>query len=343
VDDQLTTTLTRLAPGSVIRDAIERVMHAGRGTLLLLGDNPEAGRISSGGFHLDVDTTAQRVAELAKMDGAIVLSEDLRRIRAANVHLMPDPHVPTLETGTRHRTAERVARQLQTATVAVSASTRSITVYVAGQRHVLDDVHILLSRANQALATLERYRSRLDEHLNILTNLELEDGATLRDVAVCLQRAEMVSRIGREVRTHVALLGTEGRLVQLQLNELEVGTDIRTLLLADYHTGDDQSQVRSLERLERLADDKLLDLDAVAGVVTTPDGRLDRTVTATGARILTHVPRLPPQTARTLAATFGSAAALADASETTLAAVPGVGPVRARRVTETIERLRNRR
>ncbi len=188
-------TLAKVAPGTPLREGLDRIVKAKMGALVVVGDGPEVLSICSGGFLLDAAFSPQRLSELGKMDGAIILAGDTSRIARANVHLVPNPNVPTSETGTRHRTAERVARSIDVPVISVSEDMGVITVYVRGVRHVLQEVARLVNRANQALQTLERYKTRLDEVTAVLSTLEVEDIVTLRDVTSVLQRTEMVRRI----------------------------------------------------------------------------------------------------------------------------------------------------
>ena len=197
-------------------------------------DNVEA--ICDGGFSLDVRYAPTRLRELSKMDGAVVLSTDGSRIVRANVQLVPDPSIPTDESGTRHRSAERAAIQTGYPVISVSHSMSIVTVYVGGERHVLADSATILSRANQAIATLERYKTRLDEVSRQLSRAEIEDFVTLRDVMTVVQRLELVRRIGLEIDYDVVELGTDGRQLRLQLEELLGGNEAaRELIVRDYH------------------------------------------------------------------------------------------------------------
>ncbi|MDQ1422800.1 MAG: diadenylate cyclase, partial [Acidimicrobiaceae bacterium] len=216
----LHVTLAKVAPGTPLRDGLDRIVRAKMGALVVVGDGPEVLSICSGGFLLDAAFSPQRLSELGKMDGAIILAADASRIARANVHLVPNPNVPTSETGTRHRTAERVARSIDVPVISVSEDMGVITVYVRGVRHVLQEVARLVNRANQALQTLERYKTRLDEVTAVLSTLEVEDIVTLRDVTSVLQRTEMVRRIAQEIDGYIVELGTDARLIQLQLDEL---------------------------------------------------------------------------------------------------------------------------
>ena len=233
--DQLRAVLAAVAPGTALRDGLERILRGNTGGLVVLGYDRTVESLCTGGFPLDVEFSATRLRELAKMDGAIVVNDDLDRILRAAVHLVPDPSIPTEESGTRHRTAERVARQTGHPVISVSQSMRIIALYVDGRRYVLDDSAAILSRANQALATLERYKLRLDEVSGTLSALEIEDLVTVRDAIAVSQRLEMVRRIAGEIEGYVVELGTDGRLLSLQLDELMAGVEQeRELVVRDY-------------------------------------------------------------------------------------------------------------
>src|SRR2546423_1501445 len=233
--DPLRATLALMAPGTVLRDGLERILRGRTGALIVLGHDEMVESICTGGFPLDVEFSATRLRELCKMDGAVVLSTDGLRIVRAATHLMPDPAIPTEESGTRHRTAQRVAQQTGFPVISVSQSMRIVSLYIGDGRYVLESTSELLSRANQAIATLERYKSRLDEVSNALSALEIEDLVTVRDAAIVCQRLEMVRRIADEVTGQVVELGTDGRLLALQLDELMAGVDAdRELIARDY-------------------------------------------------------------------------------------------------------------
>ena len=214
-----------MAPGTPLRDGIDRIVRAKMGALVVVGDEPNVLAICSGGFLLDAEFTPQRLSELAKMDGAIIVSTDASRIARANVHLVPDPTVPTSETGTRHRTAERVAVSLGVPVISVSEEMSVINVYAGGMKRQLQDIGRLLDRANQALQTLERYKAKLDDATSALTALEIEDVVTVRDVAAVVQRGDMVRQIAAEIETMIIELGVDARLLRLQLDEVFTSLD----------------------------------------------------------------------------------------------------------------------
>ena len=234
-NEAMRNALARVAPGTPLRDGIDRIVRSKAGALLVLSDDPEVLAICSGGFLVDSPFSPQRLSELAKMDGAIIITEDGGRIARANVHLVPDPTVPTSETGTRHRTAERVARSLDVPVISASEEMGVINVYAGGTKRQLQEIGPLLDRANQALQTLERYKARLDDSINKLTALEIEDVVTVRDMVTVVQRGEMVHRIADEIETMIIELGLDARLLRLQLDEIYIDIDDELdLVIADY-------------------------------------------------------------------------------------------------------------
>jgi diadenylate cyclase len=279
------------------------------------------------------------------MDGAIVVADDLLRIVRAAVHLVPDPTIPTEESGTRHRTAERVAKQTGYPVISVSQSMRIIVLYVDGRRYVVDDSAAILSRANQALATLERYKLRLDEVAGTLSALEIEDLVTVRDAMAVTQRLEMVRRIAGEIEGYVVELGTDGRLLALQLDELMAGVEAeRELVIRDYipySSRRNRTTEDVLPELDQLSAGELLELPAIAKVVgfsSNPDA-LDAPVSPRGYRLLAKVPRLPRLVVDRLVEHFGSLQKLLAAGIDDLQVVEGVGETRARGVREGLSRL----
>ena len=343
LDDRLLEVLRQIAPGTVLRPGLERILRANTGALIVLGSPPQVEALFTGGFQIDVPFTAQRLSELAKMDGALGLDETASRILWANVHLMPDRAVPTMETGTRHRTAERVARQAGVPVVSVSHTMHTITLYVEEWRHVLEDVGSVLSRANQAVATLEHYRARFDEASTALDALELHGQATLRDVLALLGRAELVRRVARELEQHVAELGSEGRLLRLQLEELNAGVDDEERLSVRDHLrprpGWEVADV--LAELARLTPEELSDTAVVAKAIdlTGDPEALDAVQVPRGYRLLARVPQLPPSVVDQVVDRFGSLRVIQAAGLEDLEEVEGVGPGRARLLREGLRRL----
>jgi len=332
-----------VAPGTELRDGLERILRGRTGALIVLGYDDVVESICTGGFELDVEFSSTRLRELAKMDGAIVLDAKATRILRAAVQLLPDAAIETSESGTRHRTAERAAKQTGFPVISVSQSMRIVALYVGSQRYVLEDSDAILSRANQALATLERYKERLDEVAGTLSALEIEDLVTVRDVAAVVQRLEMVRRISGEISDYVIELGTNGRLLELQFDEMSggIGTGLE-LVIRDYL---DERSARTIDDvladLAALDSSQLLDLSLIARVLGL-GGRqgeaLDSAIAPRGYRMLMRIPRLPASVVSALVEHFGSLQKMLSATIEDLEVVDGVGAQRARAVREGLSR-----
>jgi diadenylate cyclase len=341
VNEAMRDALARVSPGTPLRDGIDRVVRSKAGALLVLSDDADVLSICSGGFLVDAPYSPQRLSELAKMDGAIIISSDGGRIARANVHLVPDPSVPTSETGTRHRTAERVARSLDVPVVSASEEMGVINVYAGGSKRQLQEVGHLLDRANQALQTLERYKVRLDDAITNLTAVEIEDVATLRDVVAVVQRGEMVHRIADEIETMIIELGIDARLLRLQLDELygEIDDEL-DLVVADYMPPG-RSVADTLAGMSRLDDDEVLNLRLAADALY-PGGDstdLGQEAAPKGLRLLHRVSRLPAEKATAIADHFGGLAKLQRATVDDLMSVDGVDEATARAIRETLSRV----
>jgi len=338
---ELRAALAQVSPGRPVRDGIDRILQAGMGGLVVIGDGPAVLNICSGGFLLDAAFSPQRLSELAKMDGALILAADGSRIARANVHLVPDSSVHTSETGTRHRTAERVARSLNVPVVAVSHRMNTITVYVGDHKHEIEPVPRLVNRANQAISTLERYRTRLDTDAAALSTLEIEDLVTIRDVINVVQVLEGVERIAEELERYIVELGEEGRLVRLQLVELVGGVQHdRRHIVRDYR-GDDKTVPldQVLDDLSALTTEDLIDPSEVAHAMRLPTTAVDAGIAPRGYRMLAKIPRLPDQVIQNIITRFGNLQKIMRATIDDLDDVEGVGATRAQSIKEGLSRL----
>ena len=340
----LRSTLAMMAPGTVLRDGLERIVLGRTGGLIVLGHDKVVDQTTGGGFTLDVELTATRLRELAKMDGAIICDATVTRIFKAAAQLMPDPAIPTDETGTRHRTADRIAKQTGMPVVSVSKSMSTIALYVAGRRYVLEDRAAILARADQAISTLERYKARFDTVTAALFALEIEDLVTVRDVALVAQRLEMVRRIAREIDGYVVELGTDGRLLKLQLEELVAGIEVeREVVLRDYVPSAAKGSkakpiTAAMAALELLTDGQLLDLAEIATALGLGPV-LDAASSPRGYRMLARVPRLTETIVERLVSHFRRLQPLLSASIDELQAVEGVGDTRARYIRDGLARI----
>lgn len=341
-DDRFIKTIKSLAPGTPFREGLENVLRAKMGALVLVGDSPEYLELVDGGFMLNCDFTPAGFYELAKMDGAIVLSHDTKKIVCANAQLVPDPSIPTIETGTRHRTAERVARQTGALVIGISQRRNIITVYQGNLRYTLKDISVILTRANQALQTLEKYRVILQRGLSTLNALEFENLVTLNDVAALIARAEHVSRIAGGIQRNILELGSEGRLVSMQMEELLSEEDEVLLLIKDYCLSTDgKSHEAAREQIAELPEDalesysicQLLGYNATANV-------LDMPVVPRGYRVLQRVPRLPFAVIENLVCSFKTLHRVYNASIAELDEVEGIGEIRAKTIRDSLKRIR---
>ncbi len=341
-DARFIKTIKTLAPGTTLRDGLENVLRAKMGALVLVSDSPASLDIVDGGFELNSEFTPAGFYELAKMDGAIVLSNDGKRIMFANAQLTPDPGILTSETGTRHRTAERAAKQTGALVVAISQRRNIITVYLGCLRYTLKDIPVILNRANQALQTLEKYKKVLDKGLTNLSALEFEDLVTLYDVALVLIRAEQANRIAREIERNVIELGIEGRLVSMQMEELVSDIDAAALLIKDYcNTGDLKGYESIREQIAILPEDNLdpFTICRILGYGVSANA-MDIPVVPRGYRVLRQISRLPLIVGEKLVAHFKTLHHIYNASIAELDEVEGIGEVRAKAIKDGLKRVR---
>jgi diadenylate cyclase len=339
----LVKALEMVAPGTALREGLDNILNARSGGLIIIGDPDELSFLFSGGIKLDIDYSPALLYQLAKMDGAIALNVNATKIASANVQLMPDPTILSLETGTRHRTAERVSKQTDSLVIAISQRREVVSLYVDGGKYILEDIPVVLAKANQALATLDKYRTRLDQVSTRLTALEFEGGATLHDVLTVLQRAELVTRMAVEIERYIVELGTEGRLIEMQLEETMVGTAAdKAALVHDYLAVDsDDDFAVALDQVARLAHQDLLDFGRLAEILghDRKVNTLDYPVSPRGYRILGRIPRLPKVVVSQIVSDFGGLDEMLAATDAELESVEGVGEIRAKDIREGLRRL----
>jgi len=332
--------LQMVAPGTVLYEGLENILRARTGALIVIGDSEKVMQVVDGGYHINAELNPASLYELAKMDGAIILSSDAKRILLANTHLTPDSIIPTRETGSRHRTAERVAIQTGELVIAISQRRNLITLFKGNERHVLREVGTILVKANQALQTLEKYKSVLDQALINLSALEFEDLATLTEVATVVQRTAMVSRIAKEIELYICELGSEGRLVNMQLEELMFELKEEGLLVLKDYIANPEQWEKVRDELFSRSYEELVDLNSVVKEMGFPTQSLDAQVTPRGYRILTKIPKLPLPVIENLVRCFENLQNIVGASIEELDEVEGIGEVRARSIKEGLRRLR---
>ncbi|MBU5485004.1 DNA integrity scanning diadenylate cyclase DisA [Clostridium sp. MSJ-11] len=340
-DKELMNILKIMAPGTTLREGLENILRAKTGGLIVLSDNEQVLSVVDGGFIIDSEYSPSYVYELAKMDGAIVISSDLKRIMCANAQLMPDHTIPTFETGTRHRTADRMAKQTGTIVIAISQRRNIISVYKGNIKYILRDSSIILGKANQALQTLEKYVAVLDRVVSTLNVLEFQDIVSLFDVMTAIQRTEMVMRIVGEIERYICELGNEGRLISMQLNELVKSVEQdEILLIRDYcETYFDYGEV--YKQIQGLSSEDLLNLDIISknlGYTGVP--LVDTLISPRGYRMLNKIPRIPSNVIDNLVRHFKELKAVMEASFEQLDNVEGIGEARAKAIKNGLRRLR---
>lgn len=310
---------------------------------MLFGDTKEILDLVDGGFKLDVEYTSSRLYELAKMDGAIILSADFKRILFANAQLIPSSDIATNETGTRHRTAERTAKQSGELVISISQRRSLITVFKGNSRYVLEDTSKVSAKANQALQTVEKYKKVFDSKLSLLNEYEFNDIVTLENVIIAIQRAEMVMKIVDEVQRAIYELGEEGRLLEMQLQELTGGLEEEELLIIkDYIApGKKKSNQKVLEEIKKLSHEELLKSQIIARLLGYEDfDNYDEIgVYTRGYRILNKIPRMPSNIVENLVKSFKSFQHILAADIPQLDEVEGIGEVRARTIKQSLKRM----
>lgn len=343
-EEALLKILRVVAPGTPLREGLEHILRSESGALILVVDRPEVMDIAEGGFQLNADFSPAKLYELAKMDGAIILDQDIKKILAANTQLVPDLGIPSNETGIRHRTAERVARQTNALTISISERRGVITIYKGSMKYVLRDLEVIFTKANQALQTLEKYRAVLDRVLINLSITEFEDTVTLYEVCKVIQRVEMTNRVVKEIGKYICELGTEGRLITMQLEELIANVESEGLLvIQDYSTVEEKSPRQISGVIESWPAEDLLDLPLIARVLGYSGGTtiLEQNVSSRGFRILSKIPRLPVPVIENLVARFNNLNMILNATIEELDEVEGIGETRARSIKEGLSRYWN--
>ena len=346
-EDNITEILKLIAPGTPIRDGLENILRARTGALLLITDNNEILKtVVDGGFYINEEYTSSKLYELAKMDGAIVLSGDLKKILYANAQLIPSHEITTLETGTRHRTAERTAKQTGELVISISQRRSIITVFKGNDRYILENTDSVLSKANQAIQTLEKYKKVFDNKLNLLNEYEFNDIVTLQNVIVAIQRAEMVMRIVEEIQRQIYELGNDGRLVKMQLEELIGGLEKEeNLIIKDYIVSGKGKKKRTpeqvIESLEELSYEDIAKEAVIAKLLGYEnfDNYDEVGVFTKGYRILNKIPRMPSNIVENLVDSFKSFQHILAADIESLDEVDGIGEVRARTIKQSLKRM----
>lgn len=342
MNEEMLEILKLVAPGTMLRDGLENILKAKTGALIVVSDSEDILKIADGGFKIDEEFTSTNIYELAKMDGAIILSSDLKRIIRANVQLNPDFSIKTGETGTRHKTAERVAKQTGELVISISERRGIITLFKGDFRYVINDTQSVLMRANQTLQALEKYKAVFDNMLSILSEHEFDDIVSLDTVVNCIYRSEIIMRMETDVRRSIIELGDEGRIVNMQLEELMANVEKEEkLIIEDYNNNKKitvetiLNEIRKIDRKNLIVSEKIV---KILGYEITPD-ILDLNVSPKGYRILSKVPKMPTSIIEKTVEAFGSLQHICSATIDELDDVEGIGEIRAKIINQSLKRL----
>ena len=342
-DSKIKNILKIVSPGTNLREGLENILRAKTGGLIVLSDNEEVMKLVDGGFYINSEYSPAYIYELAKMDGAIVLSSDFKKILYANAQLIPSPEIPTRETGTRHRTAERTAKQTKELVVSISQRRNVITIFKGELRYTIEDTSKVLTKTNQALQTLEKYKKVFDSKLSILNEYEFNDIVTLDNVITAIQRAEMVMKIVKEVQGGIYELGVEGRLTEMQLEELIGDLEKEELLIIkDYMTTKKRKTAEKyLEDISNLDYEALMQQQIIAKILGYDvfDTYEEVAVYTRGYRILNKIPRVPNNIVENLVKSFKSFQHILEADIPALDEVDGIGEIRARTIKQSLKRM----
>ena len=342
-DEELINILKIIAPGTLFREGLDNILKAKTGALIIIGDTKEVLDLVDGGFRIDEEYTPARLYELAKMDGAIVLSKDLKRILLANTQIIPSPKILTQETGTRHRTAERTAKQTGELVVSISQRRNIITVFKGDFRYTIEDSSKIVTKANQALQTLENYKRVFDTKLRVLNEYEFNDIVTLDNVITCIQRAEMVNRVAEQVKRSIYELGADGVLAKMQLEELIEDLPQEELLIIKDYIAPSRRLLpeKILQNIRLCSQNELIQSEIIARFLGYEqfDNYEEVAVYPRGYRILNKIPRMPNSIVTNLVKTFKSFQHILLADVDKLDEVEGIGEVRARTIKQSLRRM----
>ena len=342
-DEELINILKIIAPGTLFREGLDNILKAKTGALIIIGDTKEVLDLVDGGFRIDEEYTPARLYELAKMDGAIVLSKDLKRILLANTQIIPSPKILTQETGTRHRTAERTAKQTGELVISISQRRNIITVFKGDFRYTIEDSSKIVTKANQALQTLENYKRVFDTKLKVLNEYEFNDIVTLDNVITCIQRAEMVNRVAEQVKRSIYELGADGVLVKMQLEELVEDLPQEELLIIKDYIAPTRRLVaeKILQNIQAYSQTEFVQAELIAKMLGYDqfDNYEEVAVYPRGYRILNKIPRMPNSIVTNLVKTFKSFQHILLADVDKLDEVDGIGEVRARTIKQSLRRM----
>ncbi|CAM3171082.1 DNA integrity scanning diadenylate cyclase DisA [Streptobacillus felis] len=332
-----------VAPGQPLRTAIEKIQEASLGGLIILASIDEMKEYIDGGFKLDTSFTPQKVYELAKMDGAVLISEDLKIIHGANIQLQPDKNIETNESGTRHRTADRIAKLTGNIVITISERRKRITVSKGEFKHTLELIGDLLIKSSQAINSLEKYAVSVNKYMEDLTISEFENTVLLEEIITGLRHYYLMFTMDKEVRQYIMELGSEGRLVELQHHEIMANQKNNLIdFIKDYNRKHKSAEKIFVDLMELSKDDIRDDvkLAKVLGYDLKQD-LIDENLFPRGYRILNTANKLTKKDVENLVDNFKNLSELLNANYDEIYSIKGMGKFKTERVLRLRERYRH--
>lgn len=294
IEDEFASILKLIAPGTSLRTALDNALSAGKGALIVV-ENDFLLPIIDGGFRINCKFTPQKLVELSKMDGAIILSKDMKKINYANVLLTPDSRIKTIETGTRHKAAERTAKQIKTLVIAISERRGQITLYYKNIRYPLRESTELLRKASEHIQLLEKQRELFDNSIEKLNRAELQTHASLTSAVNVIQKGMLIQKIIEDLRKYTLELGKEGTLIKVRLKEIKGGVEREMDLTIKDYTQLDVKKTKAL--LQSLSYDEILDEHNILSALGFEDNESGITVPINGWRLLSKTSLQEPEIA----------------------------------------------
>ncbi|MFP3952830.1 MAG: DNA integrity scanning diadenylate cyclase DisA [Candidatus Bipolaricaulota bacterium] len=341
--DTLEELLREVAPGTTFRDALDRIVEQGHGGLIVVSEMEDITEIITSGFKLDSGLTAQRLSELSKMDGAIIVDSNLARINYANAHLSPDPTIESLETGTRHKAAEQTAKQLKLPVIAISERRNRITVYFEEERYILREISTIMSKVNQALLIMEQYRGNYDDDLQELTVLELDGNVLPYHVVNPITTIGQMLTLKKEINRMFLELGEEKTLPSRQLDNMISGIEEDMEFIIKDFCRDLEGDVDDLvAEVIELCSETTPSTKKLMALLGYEEEHLDEFLSSRGYRILHKIPRLPHVVIERIVDRFGTLENILQARRDDLQDVKGVAETRSNTIKAGLQRLENR-
>lgn len=340
---ELTASLKMLSPGTSLRHGIDQIMQANTGGLIVVGDTPEILNLTEGGFRINCTYSPTRLSELAKMDGAIILSTDIKRIVRANVTLMLNASIPSNETGLRHRAAEKFAKETGHIVLAISKRRNTLTLYTRNQGYIFRERTDLMSGANHVILVLNQYVKTMQQNVATLNWAELNGSVTLQKVITAIQACERVRRTERELNGYQIELGNEAKSLQLIPSELSTEIERAMLIIKDYYRQEDREEYQVFEKIFNLTPSELALEDNICDILGyTPDfNDQQKTIIPQGYRMISQIPRISMNIVENIVKQFKTLDNIIASNIDVLKDVEGVGKTRASVIKETLIQMKS--